>query len=117
MMKNDLINELLLKMTHNKQWAAHPGLPSILASLPNLASIEIRAFPGGSLCEYTSAHRFSSTQSIFAPRLRALRQAPGALEHFVDVSGTEEVGDGCDYGTAVSGGASGSDDGDAGDRK
>lgn len=73
------------------------------------ASIEIRA--------HASAHRFSSAQSIFPPELRALRQAPGALEHFVDVSGTEEAGDRCDYGTAVSGGTCKTDDGTAGNRR
>ncbi|KAK0197785.1 hypothetical protein F5146DRAFT_995407 [Armillaria mellea] len=41
---NDLIDELLWKTAHDKQWVAHdPALPTILASLPNLASLEIRA--------------------------------------------------------------------------
>ncbi len=79
MMKNDLINELLLKMTHNKQWAAHPALPSILASLPNLTSIEIAPSLEDPFASTPVRTVFSSTQSIFAPGLRAHRQAPGLL--------------------------------------
>ncbi|KAK0438404.1 hypothetical protein EV421DRAFT_963127 [Armillaria borealis] len=44
MVMNDLIDELLWKTAHDKQWVARdPALPTILASLPNLASLEIRA--------------------------------------------------------------------------
>ncbi|KAK0475228.1 hypothetical protein IW261DRAFT_1595667 [Armillaria novae-zelandiae] len=44
MMMNDLIDELLWKTAHDKQWVAHDtALPMILVSLPNLASLEIRA--------------------------------------------------------------------------
>ncbi len=50
---------------------------------------------------------------IFSPGLRALRQPPRTLEHSVDVSGAEEIGDECDYGAAVSSGVSGTDDGTA----
>ncbi len=62
------------------------------------------------------SHCFGPSDNRSLPGLRALRQPHRVREHFVDVSGAEEVGVGCDYGAAVSGGASEPDDGAPGDR-
>ncbi|KAK0245045.1 hypothetical protein EDD85DRAFT_783015 [Armillaria nabsnona] len=86
MMMNDLINELLWKTAHNKRWAAHPALPAIPTSLPNLTSLEIRA-----LCRRIPSHvhqcapSFSASDNISPPGIRALRQPSRARKSAIGV--------------------------------
>ncbi|SJL11891.1 uncharacterized protein ARMOST_15305 [Armillaria ostoyae] len=75
MMMNDLIDELLWKTAHDKQWVAHdPALPTILASLPNLASLEIRALRWRNPSRVQQCTpSFEHTLATVAPQITDLR--------------------------------------------
>ncbi|KAG7440223.1 uncharacterized protein BT62DRAFT_631741 [Guyanagaster necrorhizus] len=72
---NDLIDELLWKTAHDKQWVAHdPALPAILASLPNLTSLDIRALRWRNpsrVCQFVPS--FEHTLAAIAPQITSLR--------------------------------------------
>lgn len=75
MMMNDLIDELLWKTAHDKQWVARDtALPAILASLPNLASMEIRALRWRNPSRvHQCTPSFEHTLAAVAPQIADLR--------------------------------------------
>ncbi|KAK0199543.1 hypothetical protein DFS33DRAFT_1388508 [Desarmillaria ectypa] len=75
MMMNDLIDELLWKTAHDKQWVSHdPALSTILASLPNLTSLEICALRWRNPSRVKQcAPSFEHTLAAIAPQITSLR--------------------------------------------
>ncbi|KAK0232584.1 hypothetical protein IW262DRAFT_3570 [Armillaria fumosa] len=75
MMMNDLIEELLWKTAHDKQWVAYDtALPMILASLPNLVSLEIRALRWRNPSRvHQCTPSFEHTLAAVAPQIADLR--------------------------------------------
>ncbi|KAK0448481.1 uncharacterized protein EV420DRAFT_1767296 [Desarmillaria tabescens] len=75
MMMNDLIDELLWKTAHDKQWVSHdPALPTILTSLPNLTSLEIRALRWRNPWRvHQCTPSFEHTLAAIAPQVASLR--------------------------------------------